>query len=159
MIVLSIVVGLIMYALIFFLPLPHLTVDEGKNIPLLMSLPIIWAMGIIYFTSRSVFSLYIVNQAPVLQEINLPEAQGQIVSWNQFLESLGRGIAPLLAGILLVLTGMNYQLVVIIMALCIIPGIVLWILALRWFENDSKIIKEILNDRAKILKERKSNFS
>ena len=159
MIVLSIVVGLIMYALIFFLPLPHLTVDEGKNIPLLMSLPIIWAMGIIYFTSRSVFSLYIINQAPVLQEINLPEAQGQIVSWNQFLESLGRGIAPLLAGILLVLTGMNYQLVVIIMALCIIPGIVLWILALRWFENDSKIIKEILNERAKILKERKNNFS
>ena len=146
-----------MYAIIFFLPLPHLTVDEGKNIPLLMSLPIIWAMGIIYFTSRSVFSLYIINQAPILQEINLPEAQGQIVSWNQFLESLGRGIAPLLAGILLVLTGMNYQLVVIIMALCIIPGIVLWMLALRWFSIDSLIIKEILQERAEILKARQNN--
>ena len=156
-IVLSIVVGLVMYAIIFFLPLPHLTVEEGKDIVLLMSLPILWIMGIVYFTSRSVFSLYIVNQAPVLQEINLPEAQGQIVSWNQFLESLGRGIAPLMAGILLVLTGMNYQLVVSLMVLCIIPGIVLWMLALRWFEADSQIIKEILSERAMILKERKNN--
>ena len=137
--------------------MPHLTVEEGKDIVLLMSLPILWIMGIVYFTSRSVFSLYIVNQAPVLQEINLPEAQGQIVSWNQFLESLGRGIAPLMAGILLVLTGMNYQLVVSLMVLCIIPGIVLWMLALRWFEADSHIIKEILSERAKILKERKNN--
>jgi nitrogen fixation-related uncharacterized protein len=41
---------------------------------------------------------------------------------------------------------MKYQLVVTIMALCIISGIVLWMLALRWFENDSQIIKEILNE-------------
>jgi MFS family permease len=157
LIVLSIVVGLIMYALIFFLPIPHSTVEEGKDITYLMSLPILWVMGIVYFTSRSVFSLYIVNQAPILQEINLPEAQGQIVSWNQFLESLGRGIAPLIAGILLVTTGMNYQFVILIIVLCIIPGIVLWMFALRWFSDDSQVIKDILIQRAEILKSRKNN--
>jgi len=156
-IVLSIVVGLVMYALIFFLPIPHSTVEEGKDITYLMSLPILWVMGIVYFTSRSVFSLYIINQAPILQEINLPEAQGRIVSWNQFLESLGRGIAPLIAGILLVTTGMNYQLVIMITVLCIIPGIVLWMLALRWIPDDSQIIKDILLERAEILKVRKNN--
>jgi len=156
-IVLSIVVGLVMYALIFFLPIPHSTVEEGKDITYLMSLPILWVMGIVYFTSRSVFSLYIINQAPILQEINLPEAQGRIVSWNQFLESLGRGIAPLIAGILLVTTGMNYQLVIMITVLCIIPGIVLWMLALRWIPDDSQIIKDILIERAEILKVRKNN--
>lgn len=158
MIILAIVGGLIMYALIFFIPIPHFTVQEGKDIPYLMGLPIIWTMGILYFMSRSLFSLYIINQAPILQEINLPEAQGKIVSWNQFLESLGRGIAPVLAGILLVTTGMNYQFVVMVIILCIVPGIVLWTLALNWFTNDSQIIKDILNERADLLK-KKNRFT
>ena len=157
MIVLSIVGGLVMFALIFFLPLPHLTVEQGMDILSLMTMPIIWVMGAFYFSSRAIFSLYIINQAPVLQEINLPEAQGQIVSWNQFLESMGRGIGPLIAGILLVTTGTNYQLVIMIIVLCIIPGIVLWMLALKWFHDDSQNIKEILEQRAEILKTRQNN--
>jgi DHA1 family tetracycline resistance protein-like MFS transporter len=156
-IVLSIVGGLIMFALIFFLPLPHLTVEQGKDVSYLMSLPIIWIMGAFYFSSRSIFSLYIVNQAPVLQEINLPEAQGQIISWNQFLESMGRGIGPVIVGILLVISGANYQLVIMIIVLCIIPGIVLWMFALKWFHGDSLTIKEILEQRAEILKTQQNN--
>ena len=70
---------------------------------------------------------------------------------------MGRGIAPLIAGILLVTTGMNYQLVIMITVLCIIPGIVLWMLALRWVTDDSQIIKDILLERAEILKVRKNN--
>ncbi|MFW9899009.1 MAG: MFS transporter [Candidatus Thorarchaeota archaeon] len=151
-IVFSIVGGLIMFVLIFFLPLPHLTVEQGKNVSYLMSLPIIWVMGAFYFSSRSIFSLYIVNQAPILQEINLPEAQGQIISWNQFLESMGRGIGPVIVGILLVISGTNYQFVITIIVLCIIPGIILWTLALKWFHNDSLTIKKILEQRAEILK-------
>ena len=156
-IVLSIVGGLIMFALIFFLPLPHLTVEQGKDVSYLMSLPIIWIMGAFYFSSRSIFSLYIVNQAPVLQEINLPEAQGQIISWNQFLESMGRGIGPVIVGVLLVISGTNYQIVIMIVVLCIIPGIVLWMLALKWFHDDSLTIKEILEQRAEILKTQQNN--
>ncbi|GAH44845.1 unnamed protein product, partial [marine sediment metagenome] len=35
-------------------------------------------MDSLFFSSRSIFSLYIVNQNPLLQEINLPKAQSQI---------------------------------------------------------------------------------
>ncbi|MBD3342063.1 MAG: MFS transporter [Candidatus Lokiarchaeota archaeon] len=152
MIILSIVAGLSAYALIFLLPLPHLTPEEGENIPLLMSFPVIWLMGVLYFMSRSIFSLYIVNQAPILQEINLPESQGQIVSWNQFLESLGRGIAPLIAGVLLIASSYNYQFVVMIIIFCILPGIILWSLSLRWFSDDVQSVREILEERAKKLR-------
>jgi len=158
-IIFSIIGGLIFFALIFFIPLPPLTVEEGKDVGYLMTLPIIWVMGAFYFGSRTIFSLYLVNQSPILQEINLPEAQGQIISWNQFLESMGRGAGPLIAGILLVLTNANYQIVILLITLCIIPGIVLWLFALRWFHEDAQRIKEILEERAETLKTRLKNTS
>jgi predicted MFS family arabinose efflux permease len=114
-----------------------------------------WVMGALFFTSRSIFSLYIVNQSPVIQQINLPEAQGQIVSWNQFLEQFGRGIGPLLCGILLVFTSTNYQITVIVVILCIIPGVILWLLAIKWFPKDRTQIKNILKERAELLKSRR----
>lgn len=156
-IIIAIIGGLVTFALIFFLPLPHLTVEEGKDVGSLMTLPIIWVMGICYFTSRSIFSLYIINQSPILQEINLPEAQGKITSWNQFLESMGRGAGPLIGGILLVFFSANYQLVILVIVMCIFPGIILWIFALKSFPEDSQIIKDILKERAEVLKNRLNN--
>ena len=91
------------------------------------------------------------NQSPILQQINLPEAQGQIVSWNQFLENLGRGIGPSLSGILLVLTFYDYQLTILILTLCILPGILLWSLSLKWLIKDTNQIREILKKRANSL--------
>jgi len=155
-IVIAIIGGLVTFALFFFLPWIPLTVDQGKNITYLMSLPSMWMLGALFFTSRSIFSLYVVNQSPVIQQINLPEAQGQIVSWNQFLEQFGRGIGPLLCGILLAFTNTNYQITVMIVVLCIIPGVILWILAMNWFSNDMDNIKTILAERAKILNSKKN---
>jgi len=97
--------------------------------------------------------LYMVNQAPIIQDINLPEAQGKITSYNQLLENIGLGIGPLLVGILLTLTN-NYQTVILIVLLFIIPGITLWILALRWYHQDRIEIKKILEERADTLKAR-----
>ena len=155
-IVIAIIGGLVTFALFFFLPWVPLSPEQGKNIAYIMTLPTMWVMGALFFTSRSIFSLYIVNQSPVIQQINLPEAQGQIVSWNQFLEQFGRGIGPLLCGILLATTSTNYQITVLIVCLCIFPGVLLWILAMKWFPNDRENIKTILAERANILKERKS---
>ena len=115
-----------------------------------------WTLGALFFTSRSIFSLYVVNQSPVIQQINLPEAQGQIISWNQFLEQFGRGIGPLLCGILLVFTNTNYQITVMLVVLCIIPGVILWILARNWFTKDMDNIKTILAERAEILNSKKN---
>jgi len=155
-IVIAIIGGLVTFALFFFLPWIPLTVDQGKNITYLMSLPSMWMLGALFFTSRSIFSLYVVNQSPVIQLINLPEAQGQIISWNQFLEQFGRGIGPLLCGILLVFTNTNYQITVMIVVLCIIPGVILWILARNWFTKDMDNIKTILAERAEILNSKRN---
>ncbi|MBD3198281.1 MAG: MFS transporter [Candidatus Lokiarchaeota archaeon] len=156
-IVVSIIGGLITFAAFFFLPWYPLTPAQGENIGFLLTLPIIWAMGILFFTSRSVFSLYVVNQSPILQEINLPEAQGQIISWNQFLESFGRGIGPILCGIILSITGDNYQISVLIVVACIFPGVILWILALRWYPSDRIVISDILEERAEILENERAS--
>jgi MFS family permease len=154
-IVIAIIGGLVTFALFFFLPWVPLTIDQGKNIALIMTIPTMWVMGALFFTSRSIFSLYIVNQSPIIQQINLPEAQGQIFSWNQFLEQFGRGIGPLLCGVLLAFTNTNYQITVLIICLCIVPGVILWILAMRWFPDDRNNITSILAERAEILNSRK----
>ena len=83
-------------------------------------------MGILFFTSNVIGSLFMVNQAPLIQEINLPEAQGKIVSWNQLVESIGWGLGAIIVGILLVMTGTNYQLTILMLMVFIIPGIVVW---------------------------------
>ncbi|TFF87708.1 MAG: MFS transporter, partial [Promethearchaeota archaeon] len=154
-IVLSIIVGLITFAIFFYLPFQSLTEEQGQNVLFLLNLPVMWWMGLLYFISRSFFSLYVVNQSPVLQQINLPEAQGTITSWNQFLESFGRGIGPALCGVLLAFTGKNFQLTVMFIIICIVPGIILWTLALKWYPDDRKRVKEILEQRAKELKKSK----
>ncbi len=154
-IVIAIIGGLITFALFFFLPWVPLSPEQGKNIAYIMTIPTMWLMGALFFTSRSIFSLYIVNQSPVIQQINLPEAQGQIVSWNQFLEQFGRGLGPLLCGIMLAFTSTNYQITVLIVCLCILPGVILWILAMKWFPMDRENIKAILADRVEILNSRK----
>jgi predicted MFS family arabinose efflux permease len=109
-------------------------------------------MGSLFFFSRSIFSLYIVNQSPVLQHINLPEAQAQIVSWNQFLENLGRGIGPSLSGLILVMTQYNYQETILYIICCILPGIILWSFALKWYPKNVSQIREILKERANLIK-------
>lgn len=151
--------GLFTFALFFFLPWPHLSINQGRDVSYLMALPSIWLMGSLFFMSRSIFSLYIVNQAPVLQEINLPEAQGQIVSWNQFLENIGRGIGPILTGVLLFWTANNYPLVAVFLVFFILPGTVLWLFALRWFPNDRKTIQKILSKRAQELERKDKHLS
>ncbi len=152
MIIFALIGGIITFALFFFIPWPHLSIEQGKDVFFLMSFPTIWLMGALFFFSRSIFSLYIVNQSPILQYINLPEAQAQIVSWNQFLENLGRGIGPALSGLLLVLTQYNYQQTILYIILCILPGIILWTFALKWYPNNVNFIKSILKERADILK-------
>jgi MFS family permease len=141
----------------FFIPIPYFTKTEGADIVLFFSLPVSFIMGILIFSSDAISSLYAVNQPPVIQEINLPEAQGQIVSWNQFLENIGYGLGPLIAGIFISAFGQNYQVSAIIITVFVIPGTILWLLSVSWYPQDKKRIKEILKERAEILKVRKES--
>ncbi|MFX0082430.1 MAG: MFS transporter [Candidatus Hodarchaeota archaeon] len=152
LIILALTVGASTFVLLFYLPLPHLTVEEGKNILLFFSFPMIWIIGIIETISSSISSLYQVNQPPLLQEINLPEAQGQIVSLNRLLENIGWGLGPLIIGIFIELSRENYQLVALLIGIFAIPGIILWILSIKWYKKDKKEISLILEERAELLK-------
>jgi len=136
-IILSLLASTIAFAYVFYLDLPKLTPEQGSDILYLMSFPVMWINGALYFTSATISALYMVNQRPLLQEINLPEAQGQITSWNQFLESIGYALGPLIVGIFLIMTLYNYQITVLIIILFIIPGTSLWFFAsyLYLFEN------------------------
>jgi MFS family permease len=144
---------------LFFLPLPHLSAEQGNNIGLLLTFPVLWMLGIIALIARAIVGLWNINQPPILQAINLPEAQGTISSANQFLESIGSGTGPIIAGTILTLFYNNYQLTVgITLGLGIIGGM-LWLLATRWINQDVIRISKILKQRSIELSDnnRKSN--
>ncbi len=158
-IIFALAIGAFSFVFMFYLPLPHLTIKEGKDIIYFFSFPTIWIMGAIYLSANSISSLYDVNQPPLLQEINLPEAQGQIVSWNRLLENIGFGSGPLITGILISISGQNYQIVALFIGLFTMPGIFLWIFAFKWYHRDKTVIKNILKQRAEIIKaNKKKNY-
>jgi predicted MFS family arabinose efflux permease len=103
------------------------------------------------FFGRGVLGLWNINQPPIIQVINLPEAQGTITSANQFLETIGHGTGTILAGLLLYLFGGNYQITALItMSLGIIGGL-MWLLATIWVKKDVERISTILKQRAREL--------
>jgi len=158
-IIMALALGAASFVLLFYLPLPHFTVKEGENLLLFFSFPMIWIIGIIESLSSAVSSLYEINQPPILQEINLPEAQGQVVSLNRLLEAIGWGSGPLIVGIFIELSGENYQLVALLIGIFAIPGIILWILSIKWYQKDKKAISLILVKRAGVLKAKNNKKS
>jgi len=154
-IIISLIGGSATFFLMFFIPLPIFSLEEGASILLFFTFPATFALGLLLLTGDAVSSLYAVNQPPILQEINLPEAQGQITSWNQFLEHIGYGMGPLIAGIAISFFGQNYQISATIIILFNIPGIILWFLATNWYPGDKKEISEILKERSLILNSRR----
>ena len=148
MIALSIIGLFGFYIALFFLPLPHLNKDQGNNVGLLLTFPIFWMLGIIALIARAIVGLWNINQPPILQAINLQEAQGTISSANQFLESIGSGTGPIIAGTVLALFSNDYQLTVgITLGLGIIGGM-LWLLASFWINQDVNRISSILKERS-----------
>jgi hypothetical protein len=49
----------------------------------------------------------------------------------------------------------DYQLTVVIIILCILPGVSLWFWVLKSYPKDRSTIKKILSDRAEILNNRR----
>lgn len=158
-IIIALSAGTLTFVLIFYIPLPHFTIEEGKNIALFFSFPIVWLTGIIESASSSISSLYEINQPPVLQQINLPEAQGQVVSFNRLLEAIGWGSGPLITGIFIQISGNNYQLVALIIGIFALPGIILWAISIKWYQKDKKVISLILEERAVLLDSKHNNQS
>ena len=147
MIVISIVGLFLFYIVLFFMPLPHISRPQGNNLGFLLSFPIIWILGFISLIARAIVGLWNINQPPILQAINLPEAQGTVSSANQFLENICSGKGPIIAGTVLAMFSYNYQLTVTItMSIGIIGGL-LWLLATQWVNKDVERISEIIKQR------------
>ncbi|TFF99498.1 MAG: MFS transporter [Promethearchaeota archaeon] len=157
LIIISLIGGAVCFTLLFFIPLPHLNKSEGQNLLLFIMEPMILLMGVIHASSTSISALYNTNQGPIIQEINLPEAQGQIISWNRLLESISFGSGPLISGIFITISGQNYQLVAILIGLFTIPGILLWISAIKYYSIDRENISSILESRSLILESKKDS--
>ena len=151
MIVISIVLLSSVYLVFFNIPIPDMSVSEGNDFLFVLSIPSFWTMGLIAFIARSVVGLWNINQPPVLQKINLPEAQGKISSANQFLEAIGSGTGPIIAGFLLITYGQNFQLTILITMILGTIGGLLWLLATIWINKDVNRVSTILTQREKEL--------
>lgn len=150
-IVISIIILSSVYMVIFNLPIPNMTAVEGNNLIFILAFPIFWIFGLVAFIARAFGGLWNINQPPILQEINLPEAQGKINSANQFLEALGAGSGPIIAGYILISFNQNFQLTVLITMILGVMGGLLWLLATLWINKDVNRISTILRQREKEL--------
>ncbi len=134
--------------LLFLIPFPFLSVTEGYNLGGFLLYPIVWVLGGIMLMIRAFQGIYDINQPPILQAINVPEAQGTITAWNQFLETIGRGAAPLIAGAALTAMGDNYLLAAAICCLFGLPGGFMWLFARGKIDGDITFINTLLKGRA-----------
>ena len=153
LIVFSIISLFVSIVLVFVIPLEPLTPEEGNNVIIIFSYPSGWLFGMIIFTIRAVLGIYNVNQNPIIQAINLPEAQATVSSWGQFLETIANGLGPVIAGYILTVNQGNYFEAAWITILLGIPGAILWIFALKYIKSDVTRVQNILSYRAKELKE------
>ncbi|MBN2151095.1 MAG: MFS transporter [Candidatus Lokiarchaeota archaeon] len=136
----------------FSLPLPALTKAQGADPSKMFAYPVFILFGALLLVMRATFSIFGVNQPPILQEINLPEAQGRIASLGQLVEIFSYGSGPLLAGAVLVAFSQDYQASIQVVSLVAMPGICMWFLAVIWVEKDQARIKRIVEARARDLK-------
>jgi MFS family permease len=152
-ILLSLLVSYAIWFVLFLLPLPHLSKDEGNNLAVIFSFFGFWGVAICIFFGNAIGNVFAVNQRPILQKINLPEAQGLISSANVLLESLGRGIGMILSGFFLDFFHGNYVTTVFLFVIMGSFGSVLWLLAMKWIDKDVAKLSGILNARAEKLSE------
>ncbi|MBN2151959.1 MAG: MFS transporter [Candidatus Lokiarchaeota archaeon] len=137
---------------VFIIPLDQFSPEEGGNFFSIMGHGTYWIAGLVILLAEMFGTSYNVNQRPLLQKINLPEAQGAISAVNLFLEVLANGIGIIMAGSLLTVTGNNYAATVLFLVSIATPGIIMWLLCGRWIEGDLARVSELLKKRAEEIK-------
>lgn len=143
-----------------FVSIPYAPLDttQGAQLGTILSHPIYWLGGLMLSFASLFGPLFSINQRPLIQRINLPEAQGLISGANILFEQVGRGIGMILSGSLLLFFNYDYVMTVFILVLMGVFGATLWLLNLRWINKDVSRISDILEKRNKEL-ERHDNAS
>lgn len=132
----------------FFIPLTGMTLEQGKNFFFFLSFPAHWFFSFLMLFGYMLTGLFGINQKPLIQKLNLPEAQGLVSSANSFLEIISVGIAGLVSGAILVFLNNNYQVTSLVLLLMALIGASLWFVALKNFEPDIERVSSILKERA-----------
>jgi MFS family permease len=133
---------------IFSVPITPMTIEQGTSFVFAFTRPWHWLFAVLLFVQSATGIIYSINQTPILQKINLPEAQGKISSANQFLEMIGHGTGPLIVSGLYGLLSNNYLLTAFAAVMLGLCGTMIWFLALKWINRDADVISEILKKRA-----------
>ncbi len=141
-------IGLAVACIFLVFPLPALSSGEGANIGAVLSVPTFWVPSLALFFGYLFVGVYFTNQKPLLQKINLPEAQGTINAFNVFFEVLATGIGSVLSGALLSFLGNNYQLTALIFCIIGAGGATLWLIGLKRIDGDLDRVSCILKERA-----------
>jgi MFS family permease len=132
----------------FFIPIILDNPLASQNLLVFLTIPSNWLLIILVFWFTAFTGVFRINQAPLIQKINLPEAQGAISSANQFLELLSSGFGVVLAGLLLVIFNDNFQMTVVALMILASIGSLMWLLTLKYIDEDVARISEILRKRA-----------
>ncbi len=137
---------------LFFIPFKPLTPAEGDNFIFMLGhwTYLLWAL--IIAVGYMVINIHLINQTPLLQKVNLPEAQGTISSIDRFFEVLSVGIGSILSGTLLSAFGGNYQLTVGVLTVIGACGAMLWLIGYKVIDKDLEHISTILRQRATEMK-------
>jgi len=111
--------------------------------------------GILFFISLFAVGIFLTamydpNQPPILNAINLPETRGSVFALNRFVEEVGGALGPLIIGILFEFAGQDFSIAMTLGMLCMIPGTICWIIALKTYPNDRNNIQKIFSERAKV---------
>ncbi|MBN2150149.1 MAG: MFS transporter [Candidatus Lokiarchaeota archaeon] len=150
-IILFLSLSFVSYLAMASIPYPHITRETGADFLFIIQQPAYIFLGLLFFVAQVFMIGHTVNQRPILQKVNLPEAQGLIMGANHFLEIVGNGFGVMLSGFLLVAFGRNYALTVLVLVLVGVIGTAMWALDLRYVETDVDQVSKLLSTRAREL--------
>ena len=144
----SLIVVYFVWLALFFIPFKSLTPEEGDNFLFMLGhwSYLLWCAIVV--VGYMMINVYVINQSPLLQKVNLPEAQGTISSVDRFFEILSVGIGSILSGTLLAVFGGNYQITVGILTAIGACGAMLWLIGYKVIDKDLARISTILGQRA-----------
>lgn len=157
LIIIGLIIGAIFSALVFTIQIPSLTLEQGNSFKDVFVIGKIQIIGVVLLVSRVSFSIFNVNQTPIIQELNLPETQGTMKSLNQLVETVGYALGPIFAAFLLEIFNQNYSALSPAIFLFSLPGIIMWFIVLSRFNHDRSKISQILAFRSEEIQQNFQN--
>ena len=144
----SLIISYFIWVIVIFIPYRELTLVEGESIIIFLSTPAHIFTGFLYLGGFLLMGIFAICQRPLIQKLNLPEAQGAITSLNNFFEILSIGVGSILAAVLLDVFNNNYQITVVFLMIIGLLGAMIWLFAIKTIDTDVDRISRVLNQRS-----------